>query len=296
MTEHIQLVSQSNATGFELSVLIPTWNNLPYLKLCMRSLRSHSRHKVQYILIINEGIDGTLEWVKEQGDIDFVYAPENIGICYGLNSARSLVRSEYLVYANDDMYFLPAWDEVLLKEVRALGHRHFMLSATMIEAKPTKNPCIVQADYGSTPEDFREEELLQKYTSHMREDWSGSTWPPNMVHRDLWDLVGGLSVEFSPGMYSDPDFSRKLFHAGVRHFQGKGESLVYHFGSKSTGRIKRNNGRKTFLMKWGLSSGTFLREYLQLGTPYSGALRTPAQPWFQLLKNRCKLLWSSLQP
>ena len=31
----------------------------------------------------------------------------------------------------------------------------------------------------------------------------GATIPPNIVHRDIWDLVGGYSIEYSPGMYSD---------------------------------------------------------------------------------------------
>ena len=42
-------------------------------------------------------------------------------------------------------------------------------------------------------------------------DWMGATIPPNIVHRDIWDLVGGYSIEYSPGMYSDPDFTAKLY-------------------------------------------------------------------------------------
>lgn len=45
-------------------------------------------------------------------------------------------------------------------------------------------------------------------------DWMGATIPPNIVHRDIWDLVGGYSIEYSPGMYSDPDFTAKLYMCG----------------------------------------------------------------------------------
>lgn len=295
MTEAIQLFHRSAASAPRLSVLIPSWNNLPYLQLCVRSLRSHSVYTIQLIIIINEGTDGTLEWVKNEVELDYVYAPVNIGICYGLNSARPLVQAEYMLYANDDMYFLPGWDTTLMKEIEAIGHKHFMLSATMIEPQFSGNPCVVHADYGSTPNDFREQDLLQQYSGHFRTNWSGSTWPPNILHRDLWDLVGGMSIEFSPGMYSDPDLSRKLFHAGVRLFRGMGHSLVYHFRSKSTGRIKRNNGRKTFLMKWGISAGLFNREFLRLGTDFSGPLEAPAESGRQRLLRRFKMMWSSLR-
>jgi hypothetical protein len=84
----------------------------------------------------------------------------------------------------------------------------------------------------------------------------------------LWDLVGGMSVEFSPGMYSDPDLSRKLWAVGVRHFKGLGESRVYHFGSKSTGKVKHNKGKKAFLMKWGVSSRDFTNRTLERGKDF----------------------------
>ena len=51
-------------------------------------------------------------------------------------------------------------------------------------------------------------------------DWMGATIPPNIVHRDIWDLVGGYSIEYSPGMYSDPDFTAKLYMCGVRFMKG----------------------------------------------------------------------------
>ena len=44
-------------------------------------------------------------------------------------------------------------------------------------------------------------------------------------------LVGGMSIEFSPGMYSD--LSKKLYESVVRQFKGVGKSLVYHFYSES---------------------------------------------------------------
>jgi len=69
-------------------------------------------------------------------------------------------------------------------------------------------------------------------------------------------------------MYSDPDFSMKLYQAGVRHFKGVGNSLVYHFGSKSTKRVKKNKGRNTFLMKWGMTANHFSKVYLQTGSPW----------------------------
>ena len=46
------------------SILIPTFNNLDYLKICIESLRKNSNFDHQIIVHVNEGSDGTLEYVK----------------------------------------------------------------------------------------------------------------------------------------------------------------------------------------------------------------------------------------
>lgn len=253
------------------SILIPTWNNLPYLKQCVESLRQHSDFRHQLIVMVNEGTDGTLEWVREQSDLDYLASPENLGICYGLNACRPLIRQPYVVYANDDMVFLPHWDRQLQAAIEQAGTDDFMLSATMIEPRGD-NPCCVIADFGDRLETFREEDLLKAAPDLVREDWSGSTWPPVLLPLSLWDKVGGMSVEFSPGMYSDPDLSRKLWACGVRRFQGVGSSLVYHFGCKSTGRVTHNPGRRTFLMKWGITAHQFMHQWLHIGEAFQAPL------------------------
>lgn len=268
----IQKVRQSPISTPIFSILLPTWNNLPYLQLCVKSIRKNAHFKHQIIVIINEGKDGTLEWVKSQSDLDYVYATENIGICFGLNACRSLVRSDYICYLNDDMYVCPNWDLPIKQEIDRIGHDYFFLSGTMIEPTDTGNPCVIVADYGDDIDSFQEKKLLETYTDLSKKDWQGSTWPPNIVHVDLWDLVGGYSVEFSPGMYSDPDFSRKLWAAGVRYFKGIADSRIYHFGSKSTGKVRHNKGKKAFLTKWGISSRDFTTGVLNRGEAFKGTL------------------------
>jgi len=256
----------------KLSILIPTWNNLEMLQLCIRSIKKNSFYKSQIIIHMNEGTDGSLEWVKEQG-FDYTYSPQNIGVCWALNACRSLVRTEYIVFLNDDMYMLPDWDLELMKEIEALPNNFFFLSSTTIEPRILPHPGLLTPFYyGSTPAEFREDDLLRDYKNINGYDWSGSTWPPCIVHKDIWDLIGGYSVEFFPGLYSDPDFSMKLFQAGVRFFKGVSKSRAYHFGSKSTKRIKMNKGSKQFLNKWGITSSTFSHYYLRRGLPFKGEL------------------------
>lgn len=294
MIENIFKYQLTTQLNYKFCILIPTWNNIKYLKNCINSIKKNSHYNLQIIVIVNEGNDGTLDWLKEQKEIDYIYSKNNIGICYALNIARSLIKSEHIVYVNDDMYMLPDWDLKIEKEIAEIGTKNFMLSCTMIEPIETANSCVIVRDYGRDLNSFNEELLLKEYENLFIDDWSGSTWPPNIVHIDLWDLVGGMSVEFTPGMYSDPDLSKKLLDAGVKIFKGKGNSLVYHFGSKSTKRVRRNNGRKQFIQKWGITANSFTKEFLKIGEKYTNPVENQNQKFSVRFINKIKRIKSCL--
>ncbi|HSM99123.1 MAG TPA: glycosyltransferase [Gallionella sp.] len=273
------------------SILIPTWNNLELLKLCVRSIRENSSLAHQIIVHVNDGSDGTLDWVRAQ-QLDHTYSPQNVGICLAVNEAAMLARLDYILYLNDDMYCCPGWDTALVNKLAGIDTDLFMLSGTMIEPVQTSNPCVIVKDYGRSPEKFAEQELLADLPNLRKPDWCGATWPPTLVLAKWWFRVGGYSSEFSPGMSSDNDFSMKLWHAGCRIFLGVGDSLVYHFQAKSTGRIKKNNGGKQFLHKWGIRQSVFDRNYLRRGIPAeSMALPEPEDT----LSFRWQLLRSTLK-
>lgn len=272
------------------TIVIPTWNNIAHLKLCIDSIRKNSSHKHQITVHVNEGSDGTLQWIKEE-HIDYTFSERNVGICKAVNLAAALATQPYIVYMNDDMYTCPGWDNAILERIQGLGTDLFLASATMIEPKDTGNNCVVVADFGRDVATFREQELCNSLPDLIKEDWNGSAWPPTIVARKYWDIVGGYSVEFSPGMSSDDDFAMKMWHIGCRHFIGIGASKVYHFQAKSTGRIKKNDGRRQFRMKWGLNQSTLNEHMIRRGTAYTGML---PEPGAQLMRKERRRAWLKL--
>ena len=274
-------------SAYSFSIIIPSWNNLPYLQLCIESIRKNSFYPHQIIVHVNEGADGTKEWLQKQ-HLDYTSSPENIGICKAVNKAATLANHKFLVYMNDDMYALPNWDKALAKAIASCGEELFMFSATMIEPRPTGNKVVINANFGESLEDFEESALLK--SDLKKDDWYGSSWPPVLLPKSGWDAVGGFSEEFSPGMYSDPDLAMKLWQQGCRIFKGVGESLVYHFQQKSTGRIVKNNGRIQFLKKWGMTASDFYKYYLNMGNPYQRRLPEPSALTKTLVKIKGRML------
>lgn len=255
------------------SILIPSWNNLPYLQSCIESIWKNSAFPHQIIVIVNEGKDDTLKWLIAN-NLSYIHHQQNVGICSGLNSSFGLIKNEFAVYLNDDMLVLPQWDTALIAVIEEISHREFILSGTMIEPRDSGNVCALVADFGDDLSSLNWDGLMafHRNKATQKQDWNGATWPPILLPTSLWKAVGGMSEEFSPGMYSDPDLSMKLWQYGVRYFRGVGNSQVYHFGSKSTRKLGKNIGRQIFLKKWGVTARFFYKNYLKMGTPFTGPL------------------------
>ena len=274
------------------SILIPTFNNLEYLKFCIRSIKKNSKYTNQIIPHVNIGDDGTIDFLKHE-NIDYSYTEYNSGICEGINKAAKLAKYNYLLYAHDDFYFCPNWDEILQNELNKIGHKNFYLSGTMMKNGQINFNC------GDTPDNFDEQKFLDNYKDHNHYDFQGSTWAPSLVHRDTWNKVRGLSEEYFPGSGSDPDFNIKLWNIGIRIFKGINKLKVYHFGSivlrKKINKIIKNNkygskGAKIFLLKWGFSIKFFKKFYLKSNDIYDGPLEDPKKNFIYFLELlKCKI-------
>ena len=259
------------------SIIIPTFNNLQYLKVCISSIKKNSNFKHEIIPHINEGNDGTEEYLIKE-NIKYTKTDYNSGICKGMNMAAKKSTTSYILYAHDDFYFCPNWDKVLFEEVKKIPHNKFYLSGIMMNNGPLKLDC------GNTLEEFNESKLLNNFEKYNHYDFQGSTWAPHLIHRDLWEKVGGFSEEYFPGTGSDPDLNMKLWQEGVRIFKGINNFKVYHFGSIVTRKYKNHptiktesgsRGSKIFLLKWGITIKFFKKFILKSDNVYDGELVKP---------------------
>ena len=113
------------------SIIIPTFQNFDFLKFTIGSIDKNSSHKHEIIVHIN-GKDELTENYLKDNNFRFTKSENNIGLCSGVNLAAKLSTHDYILYAHDDMYFLPKWDEYLANEVNIHKHNKFYLSMTQI--------------------------------------------------------------------------------------------------------------------------------------------------------------------
>ena len=275
------------------SIIIPTFNNLEYLKLCIFSIKKNSAFDHELIPHINEGIDGTEDFLIKE-NIKYTITKYNAGICEGMNKAARKAKFNYILYAHDDFYFCPGWDLELKKEVDKIGHNNFYLSGTMIGTSGKDS-----LDCGTNIKNFNEQKLLDNYQKINFVDFQGSTWAPHLIHRDIWNSVGGFSEEFYPSTGSDQDLNMKLWKKKIRIFKGLSKCLVFHFGSIVTRRNNDNKkiqtesgnkGNKIFLLKWGITIKFFKKYYLKSDIKYTSELTEPKKNYkFLFFLLLCKI-------
>jgi GT2 family glycosyltransferase len=278
----------------KLSIIIPTFNNFSYLKFFLSSLKENSKFQHEIILHINDGSDGTLDFAIKN-NIKHTHSNQNIGLCSSMNKAFSLSTCNHILYSHDDMYFCKNWDEFLINEINSYKDKLYYLTGVNVSTRYG----LINFDCGENIDQFDKKKFETFCLNDNTANLQGSHWSPNLIHRELWEKIGGFSEEFNPGDGSDPDFCMKLWFENVRIFKAISKFKVYHFNSLTTrnSRIVLNNGTKQFLSKYGFNPRFFRKHYLRGNNSiilYLGKLSSPIKNFlyfYELFKCKLKLIY-----
>ena len=91
------------------SIVVVSWNNLPYLKLLVASILEHSSCPNHEIIVhVQEYCAQTIKWLETQG-ISYTGSRKNIGLAAAANMASENATREFICLIDDDMYVLDRW-------------------------------------------------------------------------------------------------------------------------------------------------------------------------------------------
>ena len=155
----------------KLSIIIPTFNNLEFLECTLNSITKNSKYIHEIIIHINDGSDGTLEYIKNK-KIKFSHSAENIGLCKSVNLASKLISTNHILYAHDDMFFCKNWDFYLEKEIIKYKDNLYYLTGTNVSV----NKGLINYDCGSSPKNFEEQKFNDFCNNDTSKDLQGSHW------------------------------------------------------------------------------------------------------------------------
>ena len=243
-----------------LTFCISTYNNLPYLKLAIESVRKNSYFKdAPFIIHAENCTDGTDIWLKDnmhQYNLE-VYIEHNnepVGIGGGMNFCADKVKTEYIMFLHSDFYVTKDWDIELLKIHEKYPDEKLWVNSYRIEPDMFNSPqrpgtLIISKDaFGCYHDSFESQEFENwiKEFKTMNEYFEipKGEGVSGLVKKSVWDEVGGNDPRFAPTSWDDMDLFLRMLNHGVR-FVLPFSSIVWHFGARGSHRLEENDGQSS---------------------------------------------------
>jgi len=241
-----------------LTHCISTYNNLPYLKLAVESVRKNSFYKDAPFIIHAENCnDGTNEWLVENADtynityyID-THTESAKGIGGGMNFCADKVETEYINFLHSDFYVTKDWDIELLKIHEKYPEEKLWVNSYRIEPNMFNSPqrpgtLLIGKDIFGCYHDTFLAQALENWAQEFKEMNDYFEIPKGegvsgLVKKSVWDEVGGNDPRFAPTSWDDMDLFLRMLQHGVR-FVLPFSSIVWHFGARGSHRLEENDG------------------------------------------------------
>jgi len=245
-----------------LTVVIPSHNNIDYLKLCYASIRQSDKD-IPLIIFDDASTDNTIDWLHSLDDdnLTVVRYENKTGHTILYDVGFRMTSTEYIGILHSDMIVAPNF----FPNLYAALSRDKVVSATCVE--PPLHPVgheKITKDFGAYPSNF-------DWNSFM--EWAGNTettnitpalFAPWFVNKNLYfEKLGGHDLQYAPYGYEDADLFVRMKKAEFVIEQHR-NLLVYHFTQRGhrwkNGNVGTHNDDYTlqmhitknrFLTKWG---------------------------------------------
>lgn len=238
---------------------ISTYNNLPYLKIAIESVRTNSHFKdAPFIIHAENCTDGTDEWLAENAErynLEY-YIDKNevpLGIGGGMNFCADKVQTKYINFLHSDFYVTKDWDLELLKIHKKYTNDKLWVNSFRIEPNMFNSPdrvgtaLVPPSAFGGYYHDF-DAERLEEWASEFKQnndvEIPKGEGVSGIVTKELWDEVGGNDPLFAPASWDDMDLFLRFLQTGAR-FVMPTKSVVWHFGARGSHRLEENNGQSS---------------------------------------------------
>jgi len=265
----------------KITTCISSYNNLPYLKLAIKSVRQNAYFKDMPMIIHAENCsDGTNEWLEKNKDqFNLTLILENNktprGIGGGMDICVENSQTEFVNIIHADMWIAPNQDLELLKlydnidlDTRLIASS-FRIQPKIFPNDPWYRPGTVFVDV----EEFGE--FHHNFDPSYFDEWAlefidGNDTKVRKVggagffcRKKDYEWIGGNDPLFAPAYWEDKDLFIRMQLENYK-FIMTSKSVVYHFSSRASrfpddnidqrpdylARIEMESTQK-FINKWG---------------------------------------------
>ena len=258
----------------KISFIIPSRNNLKYLKWSYDSIRKNQGdHEVEICVADDASTDGTWDWCEDMIKKDSNFkairndGPDRQGLVI-LNDRliNEIASHDICMVFHADMYLCPEALDAVESHIKP----RTIVSLTRIE--PPLHPEGVEKiveDFGVEPEEFKEDELLRWLVGFKQGEEIPDTegiFAPWAFYKKEFQEIGGHDKLFAPQSKEDSDIFNRFQLNGTKFVQ-TWKGFVYHMTSRGSrfnpysggapgqnskewiGTTTRN--MRNFIRKWG---------------------------------------------
>jgi len=250
----------------KITFVIPSRNNLEFLKLAYTSIRNlDTKHE---ILVLNDAsIDGTQEWIENLNDEDVLTyhnpGPERIGIVGMFDRGIEMARTDIIMAFHADMVTCRDFDKNILKHLE----KGTVVTGTRVE--PPLHPDGPEKqlmNFGIEVDEFSFDKWYEGSEKLKEEKVTEGIFAPWCMYKEDFLAIGGHDELFAPQSKEDSDLFNRFYLNGYK-FKQPWDALVYHFTSRGSRFNKHSGGAagknsnewietttkngRNFIRKWG---------------------------------------------
>ena len=220
-----------------VAVVIPSWNSLALLPVCLDSLRAQEV-ELELLVVDNGSVDGSVEYLRERG-VPHLALPENVGFAAAVNLGVARTAAPLVLVLNVDTVLEPGCVAVLrdaaladpglggvqprILQLEGGGAKREIASARVYSAGQalTRDGRALELGAGEAqrPERLAPRELF------------GVCGAACLLRRELFAELGGYDERYF-AFYEDVDLNVRAQVAG-RGFAYVPEAVVWHVGNAS---------------------------------------------------------------
>lgn len=271
-----------NVNGYTIVIL--TYNNLEYTKICIDSIRKYNNN-FELVVIDNNSTDGTAEWLKSQKGIKYILNEENRGFPAGCNQGIEISNKDNDIFLlNNDTVIMPnsifnlRMGLYSTKKVGAVGaiSNNIAYNQQVDLNYDNFDDYIEYATLNNVTDEEKYEKRLKLVGFAM------------LIKRQALNKAGNLDEIFTPGNYEDDDISLRIVKKRYDLLLCK-DSYIHHFGNISFKKkpveykkLLKNNAIK-FEEKWGFDN----KKALYIAKEVIDLIKEKEDKYFRILQVGC---------